>query len=619
MTSPAGTLRFADRYRVLRRLGAGGMATVYLAEDERLGRKVAVKRMHADSPEDVAKRFDREARLGASLNHPNLVAVFDTVTDDEGVLITMEYVDGPTLAQALKNGPLPVERALAILRGIASALDHAHAGGIIHRDVKPANILLGEGGRAKLADLGIAFAAEHATHLTRTGTVLGTPSYMAPEQLESREIGPEVDVYALGAVAFEALSGRRARTGSTPMEIAHRIASQPAPELREAWPEAPPAAGEALCAAMSADPAQRPRSAGELVERLAAAFEGRTADAARRAGRPASGAGAAGLGGAAGAGAAAGSGAAGGAEAARGEEPDGGDADSADEAVGGDVGAGAESAAGGDVSRREEEPVGGGAVAGSGDPARAVEAPAEEAAGAGAAADVREDGGAGRAAVIEESRFPQEPPRSGRAAASRGASAEGTGRAAARSRTPAASPATRRRPAWLAPVAVIAALGLIAALVVLVSSGGGGAGGEATRDAGTGSGAGETSTGGAGAGGDAGAQGQGAKAEPAATVKSFYELAAADDYDGAWALAGPAFRQQLGGFDAFRRTMSTLESVEFRRNETSAESGDTATVSIETVARHTNRVDRCRGTLGLARGAGGGWLIDAANVTCSNG
>src|SRR5215211_1243844 len=166
MTTPAGTLRFADRYRVLRRLGSGGMATVYLAEDERLGRRVAVKRLHADSPEDVAQRFDREARLGASLNHPNLVAVYDTVTDDEGVLIVMEYVDGPTLGQALKDGPLPVARALEVLRAVASALDHAHAQGIIHRDVKPANILLGADGRSKLADLGIAFAAAHATQIT---------------------------------------------------------------------------------------------------------------------------------------------------------------------------------------------------------------------------------------------------------------------------------------------------------------------------------------------------------------------------------------------------------------------------------------------------------------------
>src|SRR5215210_6207614 len=141
MTSRAGTLSFAGRYRVVRRLGAGGMATVYLAEDERLGRRVAVKRLHADSPEDVAQRFAREARLGASLNHPNLVSVYDTVTDDDGVLIVMELVRGESLADALREGPLETEDALAVVRDVASALDHAHSHGVVHRDVKPANVL----------------------------------------------------------------------------------------------------------------------------------------------------------------------------------------------------------------------------------------------------------------------------------------------------------------------------------------------------------------------------------------------------------------------------------------------------------------------------------------------
>ncbi|CAA9517575.1 MAG: Serine/threonine protein kinase PrkC, regulator of stationary phase, partial [uncultured Solirubrobacterales bacterium] len=269
MTSPAGTLRYADRYRVLRRLGAGGMATVFLAEDERLGREVAVKRLHADTPEDMARRFDREARLGASLNHPNLVTVFDTVVDPEGVLIVMEYVEGPTLSAALKSGPLEQARALEVLRETAAGLDYAHGLGIVHRDVKPANILLAERGQVKLADLGIAFVAERATHITRTGTVLGTPSYMAPEQLEGREVGPGVDVYALAAVAFEVLSGRKARTGGSPLEIAHRIATEPPPDVREAWSEAPAGLSQVLCKGMAFDPADRHASAGELAEQQA--------------------------------------------------------------------------------------------------------------------------------------------------------------------------------------------------------------------------------------------------------------------------------------------------------------------------------------------------------------
>src|SRR5919199_4709713 len=117
----------AGRYRTIERIGRGGMASVFLCEDERLGRKVAVKRLHAETPEGTAERFRREARLGASLNHPNVVAVYDTVTDDEGVLIVMEYVDGHTLRDEVARGPLRAERALPILRAVADALDHAHS------------------------------------------------------------------------------------------------------------------------------------------------------------------------------------------------------------------------------------------------------------------------------------------------------------------------------------------------------------------------------------------------------------------------------------------------------------------------------------------------------------
>jgi len=172
----------ADRYRVIRRLGSGGAATVFLCEDERLGRKVAVKRMHADSPEGMARRLRREARLGASLSHPGLVSVFDTETYDEGVFIVMEYVEGETLADALSRGPLDTRRALEILRALASALDHVHAQGIVHRDVKPANVLLGKDGSVKLADLGVGIATDN-TRITQSGQVLGTPAYMSPEQI----------------------------------------------------------------------------------------------------------------------------------------------------------------------------------------------------------------------------------------------------------------------------------------------------------------------------------------------------------------------------------------------------------------------------------------------------
>src|SRR2546423_4952496 len=152
---PVGTTLLAGRYRTIERIGSGGMAAVLLAEDERLGRQVAIKRLHAESPEDTAGRFRREAQLGASLNHPNLISVYDIVTDDEGVLIVMEYVDGETLRDAIDRGPLPSDRAMQVLRGLAAGLDHAHGEGIVHRDVKPANVLIGRrDGQAKLADLG---------------------------------------------------------------------------------------------------------------------------------------------------------------------------------------------------------------------------------------------------------------------------------------------------------------------------------------------------------------------------------------------------------------------------------------------------------------------------------
>jgi len=265
--SPEPRDLIAGRYRRLGTVGVGGMARVVLARDERLGRRVAIKALHADSPEDTARRFEREARMGASLNHPNLVSVYDVVTDRETVLIVMEYVEGRTLKESIADGPLSGAAVTSTIGDVAAALDHAHGHGIVHRDVKPANILIRDDGVTKLADLGIATAAE-STRITRSGVVLGTAVYMAPEQLEGHEAGPAADVYSLAAVAFEALSGRRAREGATPVELAHRAATGPPPDLVEAWPAAPPEAARVLARGMDRDPARRPRSAGELAAEL---------------------------------------------------------------------------------------------------------------------------------------------------------------------------------------------------------------------------------------------------------------------------------------------------------------------------------------------------------------
>jgi eukaryotic-like serine/threonine-protein kinase len=273
MASPtaSGSL-IADRYRVTERLGSGGMATVYLAEDERLGRRVAVKRLHAGSPEDTAKRFRREARLGASLNHPNIVTVFDTVTDEGSVVIVMEHVDGETLADMVRRGRVEPGEAVRILRAVAAALDHAHEHGIVHRDIKPANVLLGRNGEVKLVDLGIATAVE-GTRITSSGSVMGTAAYMAPEQLDGRDAAPATDFYALAAVAYEMLAGQPAYRGATPVEIAHAVVSGPPPDLRSAWPEAPDGVAEVLRRGMAFDPADRPASATEFVDELERALK----------------------------------------------------------------------------------------------------------------------------------------------------------------------------------------------------------------------------------------------------------------------------------------------------------------------------------------------------------
>ena len=263
----------ATRYREIRRLGAGGMATVTLAQDTVLDRPVALKRVYGAGDPQGLLRLKREAMVGASLNHPNLVFVYDAqLSEDGAVVIVMEYVEGETLADRLSSGgALRPDETLRVLRGVAAALDSIHQQGIVHRDVKPANVLLGREGAVKLADLGVADVADR-TRITSTGAVVGSFNYMAPEQLEGAAPSPAIDVYALGALAFEMLTGEKARPESNPLALAHAIATRPPPDLRHAWPAAPAAAAMVLQRAMSSDPAQRPRSAGELVSRLQAAL-----------------------------------------------------------------------------------------------------------------------------------------------------------------------------------------------------------------------------------------------------------------------------------------------------------------------------------------------------------
>lgn len=272
MTQGSGNRLLVNRYRLFEPLGSGGTASVHLARDERLGRAVAVKLLRAGASPEAAERFRREAKLLASLSHPNVVRVYDADMDGDDLVIVMEHVAGETLADALARGPLAPRTLAGIVRALAGALDHAHARGIVHRDVKPGNVLLGPGGVPKLVDLGIATAAER-TQVTRSGAVLGTPAYMAPEQLSGGKLTPAVDIYALAAMSFEALSGCRANRGRTPIEVAQRIASGPAPDLRQALPGAPPGLAAAVRRGMAREPRKRPRSAGAFAEELARAVE----------------------------------------------------------------------------------------------------------------------------------------------------------------------------------------------------------------------------------------------------------------------------------------------------------------------------------------------------------
>lgn len=208
------------------RLGGGAVAEVFRAVDERLLRPVAVKVFRGDAAEQL-QRHEAEMRTLARLDHPALVAVFDAGSDPQThqPYLVMQLVEGPTLAEELRDGQLPPQRVAGYGAALADALAYVHAKGFIHRDVKPANVLIATDGRVHLADFGIARLVDSA-HVTKTGEVLGTPMYFAPEQVAGETVGPAADIYALGVVLLECLTGRRPFEG-TPMEVAMARLSRP--------------------------------------------------------------------------------------------------------------------------------------------------------------------------------------------------------------------------------------------------------------------------------------------------------------------------------------------------------------------------------------------------------
>ena len=255
-----------DRYEIGAPLGRGGMATVYGGRDRVLGRAVAIKVLaeRYAGDEKFVTRFRREARAAAGLNHANIVSVFDTGDSDGQHYIIMEMVDGETLADLLKReGPLSPDRATWITGSIARALHAAHGRGLIHRDVKPGNVMLTRDGDIKVMDFGIARAATDDT-LTQTGMVLGTASYLSPEQSRGDPVDHRSDVYSLGCVLYEMLGGRPPFAGETPVGVAYKHVHERPEPLSTANPEIPAEVEAVVMRALEKDPADRYESAEEF-------------------------------------------------------------------------------------------------------------------------------------------------------------------------------------------------------------------------------------------------------------------------------------------------------------------------------------------------------------------
>jgi serine/threonine-protein kinase len=503
------------------------MATVTLAEDTLLGRRVALKRVVRTADRQGISRLRREALVGASISHPNLVSIYDVISEEDDVIIVMEYVDGTTLRDSIsQNGRLAPGEAVRILKGVAAALDAIHQRGIVHRDVKPPNILLGRNGEVKLADLGIA-AAPDRTSITIEGSLLGSFSYMSPEQLEGGSATPAMDIYALSALAYEALGGKRARQEDNPLTLAHAIATRPPPDLTEVWPEAPRAAAALLKRGMSRNPAERPRSAGELVQRLdaalAAAVDPPTSQTTRVV------------------------------PAVPAPAP----------------------AAPATPSPKPPEPL---REKPQGRHRKTWVAPALLGLVVLAVliAVLASSGGtptqtaSTHRTVARHRRSPakKKAPAKRKAPAKTTAPAEASGPS-----VPSATPTTSS-----SPPAAGAAISYPPA----------------------------TSSDAAGAG------------TPAGATERFYELAASHQYSAAWALADPAFRSQLGGYDSFVSGQSGDRRIIFHQAQVTDQGPSSATVAVRTTSIRDNGTQQCSGTVYTVRSTGtGAWLLHQIAINCS--
>jgi eukaryotic-like serine/threonine-protein kinase len=270
---------FADRYKLDRRLGVGGMATVQLAFDTRLERNVAVKLLAEHLAQDASfvSRFRREALAAARLVHPNIVQVFDFGLDEATArnYIVMEFVDGESCAEILRDhGPMGPREAVNVLTQACRGLDYAHRNGVVHRDVKPGNLLRSRDNAVKLADFGIAKAAEQSD-ITKVGSVLGTAAYLSPEQARGEQAGPASDLYALGVVSYQLLAGRLPYEAASLTDLARLQDTSPPPRLDELNPDVPPALAEAIMVALHRDPERRYADAADMEQALGDGLQGR--------------------------------------------------------------------------------------------------------------------------------------------------------------------------------------------------------------------------------------------------------------------------------------------------------------------------------------------------------
>ena len=271
MASLSGTE--LGRYQVLERLGRGGMAEVYKGYHPKLDRHVAIKILHGylAEGEDFLARFEREARAVANLRHPNIVQIFDFDVHDEQYYMVMELIEGGTLTEWSKKeiGDIDLRTILNIMEQVASALDYAHNQGIVHRDIKPSNILVNENGGIFLTDFGIArIVSGSQTQFTATGALIGTPAYMSPEQCRGEEISQVSDIYSLGIILFELLTGQQPFEAKTPLSVLQKHIKEPIPNLRLHRSDLPPTIDLVIAKTLAKQPADRYQTAGEFVSAL---------------------------------------------------------------------------------------------------------------------------------------------------------------------------------------------------------------------------------------------------------------------------------------------------------------------------------------------------------------